>query len=457
MTLHSFFRLVWASVLSGAIFLFSTSVIRAQVVINEVHSAPSTGNDWVELYNSGTTTVDLNGWKLEDQLTSPSTISSWSTSTPLPADSYLVVEVGNKLNNSGDGATLKNATGQIQDQMSYTGSTTDQSWARQPNATGPFVLAISSRGQLNPTPVPSPTPSPSPSPTPQPSPSSQPSPSPSPTPTPTTYPSQLVLTEIMACPEAGQEEWVELYNPDSTTYTLANWQFRDSSNNVRALNTTLPANGYIVVPFTSAWLNNDGDSLSLLRPDGLNLFTEQFGACVKGSSLIKVDDTWQNTTQITKAAPNPSTTPTNNPSASPTPEETNTLNLGEPTFFASQSASVTMGVNRTFPTNPLIVHEEIPTASMGALVLQTSPEPSPNATEASASPLSVRKIFPIGAIIAAAIGGVFLILASFSGGYLAFELRKSGFDWQALLAAAAENSLAHSSSFPNTPGNNSFS
>ncbi len=37
----------------------------ASVVINEIMPHPASGNDWVELYNPGTTTVDLTNWALK--------------------------------------------------------------------------------------------------------------------------------------------------------------------------------------------------------------------------------------------------------------------------------------------------------------------------------------------------------------------------------------------------------
>jgi hypothetical protein len=425
MRLHFFFK-VGRVILGTVVFwLSSASLISAQVVINEVHPAPSSGNDWVELYNVGNTAIDLSGWKLEDQLTSPSTISSWNTATSLAPDSYLVVEVSNKLNNAADGVTLKNNTGQILDQMNYSSSTTDQSWARLPNGSGSFVLAAPTRLATNPLPPsPIPSPSPQPSPTPSPSPSPSPSPTPSPSPSPAAnYPTTLALSEIMACPETGQEEWIELYNPDGTPYTLTGWQLRDSSNNLRNLNTTLPAFGYTVIPFASAWLNNDGDSLSLTRPDGVTLFTEQFGACAKGSSLIKIDDTWQNTTQITKGTANPTLS-----QAEPTPSSLSIEPFTEAeTHYSASISSVTAAkssqVGSAIVPSSLFASPDL--ATPGAILLQSSPDPLPE-PEKPATSASQARPFPIVSLVLAATGIGFWLAAAGLSGWLLLDLKKAG-------------------------------
>ena len=38
------------------------------IVINEIMPAPASGNEWVELYNPGTTPIDISGWKIDDSI-----------------------------------------------------------------------------------------------------------------------------------------------------------------------------------------------------------------------------------------------------------------------------------------------------------------------------------------------------------------------------------------------------
>jgi hypothetical protein len=319
----------WIIYLIG-LFLFMVAYVHlayAQVStplvsINEVFPAPGSGNEWIELYNPGATEIDISKWTAEDQLTTPSIITTFADGTKLAAHGFLVFEVSNKLNNGADGVTLKNSTGQIIDQMSYTSSQTEISWARQPDGTGLFALVAPSRGGTNPVPSPSPTPTPSPSPSPTLTPSQSPSPTPTPTPTaslnptpssnpspspslsPSPWPSQLQPSEIQACPETGEDEWIEIYNPESTTFTITNWKFHDSVNNTRSFTATLPAQSYTAINLSTAMLNNDGDEIILERPDGVHVFSLSFDACQKGSSYIFVNGSWQLTTSITKNAAN---------------------------------------------------------------------------------------------------------------------------------------------------------
>ncbi|MBD3279542.1 MAG: hypothetical protein GF390_02415 [Candidatus Pacebacteria bacterium] len=135
-----------------------TSIVQAQVVINEVLPQPSQGQESIELFNSGSATIELTNWSLWDQLSTPGEIFYFNQQALRP-NQYLVVQVNNKLNNSGDGVTLKNQLDQTIDQMSYTTSQPDQSWARQPNGSGDFILTTSSLGLINPTLRPTNTPS----------------------------------------------------------------------------------------------------------------------------------------------------------------------------------------------------------------------------------------------------------------------------------------------------------
>lgn len=130
------------------------------IIISELLSAPSNSQEWVELYNPGPQTINIDGWYLEDQLATPSIIAQLDGIIN-PNQAVVVYLSSQKLNNSADGATLKNQLGKTIDTMAYTSSTTDLSWNRQttdPNSTwfestptpGFFVIT---------SPSPSPTPS----------------------------------------------------------------------------------------------------------------------------------------------------------------------------------------------------------------------------------------------------------------------------------------------------------
>jgi len=53
----------------------TTIPIGAVVVINEFVSDPSSGEEWIELYNKGDTDANLTGWTIEDNTATPATLS----------------------------------------------------------------------------------------------------------------------------------------------------------------------------------------------------------------------------------------------------------------------------------------------------------------------------------------------------------------------------------------------
>src|SRR6185369_5154678 len=57
--------------------------------INSVHDELGNSPDWIELYNSGSSAVNLTGWSLTDEAGKP---AKWRfPPTLLPGDSYLVI------------------------------------------------------------------------------------------------------------------------------------------------------------------------------------------------------------------------------------------------------------------------------------------------------------------------------------------------------------------------------
>lgn len=301
--------LAWLS-LAALIYLFLfAQAISAQVIISEVYPAPTTGEtEWVELYNASSSSASLAGWQLEDQLTTPSLLKQWTTET-LPALSFLVVELASaKLNNSADGVTLKDAVGNIVNTMSYANSETGKSWSLigSESGTESWVLGTTTRGITNPVPSPSPSLSPSPSPlsTPTPSASPQPSPSPSLISYPTTA---LSLTEIYPCPLTNELEWLKIFNSSPQLVELNGWKLKDSTATIFTFTTeTIPAQGSLVTQLPVAKLNNTGDSLTLEAPNGSIAFEENYSNCIKGQSLVKVADEWQEISA--SSSPNPSPT-----------------------------------------------------------------------------------------------------------------------------------------------------
>lgn len=98
----------------------STTTVRyiwSQIKINEIVSDPEEGNEWVELYNFATSSLDLAGGVICDN-----TEKSCKTTTgTVESASWLVVDLGTNryLNNGGDSVILKNSVGEITDSVNY--------------------------------------------------------------------------------------------------------------------------------------------------------------------------------------------------------------------------------------------------------------------------------------------------------------------------------------------------
>jgi spore coat protein CotH len=137
------------------------------LVINEIVASNDTGNtdelgeyeDWVELYNTTSSTLSLDNLYLSDDA-DDKLIYQFPTGTLLAANSYLIVwcdkdeEQGDfhadfKLSAGGESVILSYADGTILENITFGNQTTDMSYARSPNGTGDFVIKTPTFGTDN--------------------------------------------------------------------------------------------------------------------------------------------------------------------------------------------------------------------------------------------------------------------------------------------------------------------
>src|SRR5690606_23909428 len=137
------------------ISLMFSAGAQSQVVINEILASNASVNqdedgshqDWVELYNPGPASVNLNGWGLTDDPTLP---HKWQfPNVSMPANSYLLVWCSDKnrttpgqplhtnwkISASGEQILLTNASGTVVDSVTEPVQTEDISYGRLPNGT----------------------------------------------------------------------------------------------------------------------------------------------------------------------------------------------------------------------------------------------------------------------------------------------------------------------------------
>ncbi len=208
-------------ILLNVVHLYFPIVISAQITINELLPNPpgnDTNQEWIELYNNSTSTLDLAGFRLTDKANQSFFIDSSHTSglTTINSHSYILIyPYGvNKfsLNNSGDETislfSSASSSALLVDSFSYNNSSENVSYGRLPDGVGEWSP------NLNPTPnqpnssptTPSPSPTSSSTPTPTPTPKSSSSTSstlPSPSSSPfATHPPQIKSIFSYASPSA---------------------------------------------------------------------------------------------------------------------------------------------------------------------------------------------------------------------------------------------------------------
>ena len=194
------------------LFFVFTGKASAALYINEFSSGTS-DSDWVEIYNSDNTSLDLSNYVLRDSTSS----NKIELSGTIAGNGFATFDWFNKLNNDGDTIRLLLETDESPaDQVIYgkdgdvAAPKNSQTAGRIPDGAPSFLhLSISSKGSSNnsasfvPTATPTPTITPTPTRTPAPTkiPTSKPAPTSKPTPTSTKIPVTTVKAEV---PSSGR-------------------------------------------------------------------------------------------------------------------------------------------------------------------------------------------------------------------------------------------------------------
>lgn len=275
------------------------SVAPGDVLINEVqYDPPQAGSDakweWIELYNRTTYIVDLAGWTLADNVGSDAlpvatiaprqflvVAASSSFYDNFPGFNGPIVfvsdgQLGNSLSNDGDRLILRAPGGLIVDALS---------WGDDASVFSPPCRDVAAGHSLERMPFGRDTDTASDF-----GDQAHPSPgtgvlAPTPTPMPTPYPATVWLNEFLPAPRdvdwdgdgqaTNNDEWIELYNSGQEPVDLAGWQLDDEEGGSRPYaippGVSVAPGGFLVFYKwrTGVSLNNDGDQVRLLRPDGV--------------------------------------------------------------------------------------------------------------------------------------------------------------------------------------------
>ncbi len=211
------FRPIAWKLLTIALLFGTCNFLTAQIVINEVmadnqNAVANEGiyPDWVELYNPGTNTVDISNWSISDSITTP-TKFIFPPNTTIAAGAYLVVWLDNLTNAPGlhTGFTLSSKTDDVsiytstnfggaqQDLVMFGIQIQDLSIGRVPDgAANAFTLTFPTPGGPN-------------------------------QPVPLGVVDNLKINELMARPPGNDDDWFELYNPETNAVLISGLVWTD--------------------------------------------------------------------------------------------------------------------------------------------------------------------------------------------------------------------------------------
>ena len=215
------------------------------VVINEIESDdPNGGNDWVEIVNTGSESVDLSGWFVTDDKGLERL--EGNKTTPLPAGTVLApgerLVLEENLNftfglGKEDTVTLYDGSSAVVASYSYSGHA-NGTWSRVPDGTGDFVDQEATKGAENKVEV-------------------------------VSEPGQLVINEINSQPD----DWIELMNVGEMDLDISGYEIRDNSDDHRwrfAEGTIVKAGEMIVVDQNTSG-ENYNDTTGAYEPGTFNM------------------------------------------------------------------------------------------------------------------------------------------------------------------------------------------
>jgi hypothetical protein len=114
------------------------------------------------------------------------------------------------------------------------------------------------------------------------------------------YPSGVVINEILPSPEGpdAEEEWIELFNQNNFEVDISGWQLSDSVGGTKNFTfsegATIKAKGFAVLfrPTTKITLNNGGDGLKLVLPNGVIIDSLDYSKAARAQSFNRLGSQW---------------------------------------------------------------------------------------------------------------------------------------------------------------------
>lgn len=279
------------------------------VRINEVAPNPESGEEWIELFLEDGEYADLTSFRLAD---AHSTIAQLAQTLTSSSPYGVITLTRAYLNNSGDSVRLIAPDDTEITTLQYEAVPTGGSWAFDTATQTYVVSATPTPGSFNEISQP---------PTPEKTVSSRTHDTPIPAASPTVDELRMQLSELLPDPSGADDEneFIEVWNPTSSTISLYQWRLRDNRNRWFAFTgTTLEPNARIAIPrSTSALaLPNTSGSIALVHPSDAVIDATTYTRTIPGASWSRdAQGFWRYTTSSTPGAPNVIRVPHDPPTA----------------------------------------------------------------------------------------------------------------------------------------------
>ena len=246
------------------------------MLINEFLVNPSEGNEWVEIFNDSSSSIDLSGWSLWEgagEILSP-------TGT-IVSQNFGVFEFNNKLNNTGGDTVILKKNDEIKDSVCYGNYTENclhtfsglpgkgNTIARLDNNF--YETTSSTLGFTNIIVAPVSVPS------------GGGGGSGSGVSVPKFEKCQIVINELVSDPSDDEVEFVELYNITAEAINLDGAWLEDGSEAKTNLSGSLGSHGFLVIENPKGSLNNSGDLISLYNSAGEEIDKVVYGSYDDGN------------------------------------------------------------------------------------------------------------------------------------------------------------------------------
>ena len=253
----------------SAFFMLQSGFAQAPV-INELYSRGTAAElDWIEIYNPTSSSIDITGYKIYDSGGNAGTKPKklFPGGSVIPANGFLVIITddadasGFGLSSSGERVWFEDASGTLIDSVDLVAITdTATSYGRLPNGSSNWqILNPRTRGISN-----------------------------------YVISVGVVINELYSRGTAAELDWIEIYNPTSSSVDITGYKIYDSGGNAGTKpkklfpgGSVIPANGFLVI------ITDDTD------PSGFGLsssgekvwFEDASGIVIDSVDLVAITDT----------------------------------------------------------------------------------------------------------------------------------------------------------------------